>query len=438
MGHPILEKFIISELIGAALNVKQIPQLLKDPLYRGSLFIFLSSVTSSGLGFVFWIVATRFYSQAEVGFAVAVISAVSLVILISRLGMDQSIIRYFPEQDKGSILTTSLMVTTIVAMVLGVGFIVFAEVISSDFQIVRENPAVFFILVFVTSVTAIFGSAFVALRKSEYYFVQTLLSGIRIPLLIPFVVLGTVGILVSTSIATAVVMIAMVLLFARVGIKMKGFNSGFIRDSFQFSMVTYISMLLASSPTFIMPILVLNILGPESSAVYYITYSIAAIIFMIPSAMGISLFVEGSNGQPLLKNVTKAFAISMAVLVPVVTIIFFYSYQILELIGPEYAQEGAPLLVFITLSSPFMLVFQLFISVKTVQAKYRTLLFFSGLQFVQLMVLAFVFTDRYGMIGVGYAWLLSLIIMSVAILVVERKAVTELATSTIFASKSSE
>ncbi len=37
-------------------------QKLKDPLYKNSIFLMLSSVTGAGTGFVFWVIAARFYS----------------------------------------------------------------------------------------------------------------------------------------------------------------------------------------------------------------------------------------------------------------------------------------------------------------------------------------------------------------------------------------
>jgi len=36
-------------------------QKLKDPLYRNSIFLMLSSVTGAGTG-LFWVIAARFYS----------------------------------------------------------------------------------------------------------------------------------------------------------------------------------------------------------------------------------------------------------------------------------------------------------------------------------------------------------------------------------------
>ena len=86
---------------------KKIKGHLKDPLYKNSFFILLTMVISGLFGFIFWIIAAKFYSQEEVGISTALISAVTLISILSYLGLDQSIIRFFPEGNKLKILTTS-------------------------------------------------------------------------------------------------------------------------------------------------------------------------------------------------------------------------------------------------------------------------------------------------------------------------------------------
>ena len=41
-------------------------QRLKDPLYKNSFFIMLSSITNAGFGFFFWMIAARLYSAEDV------------------------------------------------------------------------------------------------------------------------------------------------------------------------------------------------------------------------------------------------------------------------------------------------------------------------------------------------------------------------------------
>ena len=57
-----------------------------DSLVRNSLYLMLTTVETAGLGYVFWIVAARMFSTAQVGIASAVISLCSTVALLTYLG----------------------------------------------------------------------------------------------------------------------------------------------------------------------------------------------------------------------------------------------------------------------------------------------------------------------------------------------------------------
>ncbi|HEY0196027.1 MAG TPA: hypothetical protein VGC02_00495, partial [Methanobacterium sp.] len=64
-------------------------------MYQNSFYLLLTLVSGAVLGFIFWIIAAKIYSQQEVGINTALISAVNLLAMISFLGLDQSIIRFF-------------------------------------------------------------------------------------------------------------------------------------------------------------------------------------------------------------------------------------------------------------------------------------------------------------------------------------------------------
>ena len=76
---------------------------LNDPLFRNAYFLMLSSITSAGSGYLFWLIVARFYSVEEIGLASAIISASSLIsIMLSLLGFDISLVRFLPERNDKS------------------------------------------------------------------------------------------------------------------------------------------------------------------------------------------------------------------------------------------------------------------------------------------------------------------------------------------------
>ena len=50
-------------------NREDLRKHLSDPLFKNAYFLMLSSITSAGLGFFFWIIAARFYSAERCWFS---------------------------------------------------------------------------------------------------------------------------------------------------------------------------------------------------------------------------------------------------------------------------------------------------------------------------------------------------------------------------------
>lgn len=124
-----------------------------------------------------------------------------------------------------------------------------------------------------------------------------MLLGSRILFLIPLIFFGAFGIFFSVGLAY---LIAVSFSFSLLILKFKlkfGIDKNYLKNSLEFSAGNYIASVLFSLPPMLMPIIVLNILGAEQNAIYYIAYTIGAFVFIIPISFGTSLFVEGSYGE---------------------------------------------------------------------------------------------------------------------------------------------
>jgi len=80
-------------------NQKELKEYLKDPLYKNSFFIMLTSISNAGFGFFFWMLAAKLYPKEDVGVATALISAMGLISMLSLLGFDISLVRFLPERE---------------------------------------------------------------------------------------------------------------------------------------------------------------------------------------------------------------------------------------------------------------------------------------------------------------------------------------------------
>ncbi len=169
---------------------------LHDPLLKNSIFIMLTSISGAGFGFIFWMLAAKLYSAGDVGIATALISSMALLVLLSRFGLDFSIIRFFPTHDKSRIFSTSALITTSFAVLFGAIFIAGVDIFSPELGLLKspQNAALFLTFLAANSVTALTAISFVAIRKAGFQFLQSIIVGTRILFLIPLIALGAIGI----------------------------------------------------------------------------------------------------------------------------------------------------------------------------------------------------------------------------------------------------
>ena len=379
----------------------------KDPLVRNSLFIILASALGGAFGLIFWLLAAKIYPKEDVGVATALISSLSLVILVSRFGLNQSLIRFFPERDKGKVFGTSVMITTLFAVLCGVIFIAGVDVWAPGLHIVKEYAFFYLFFLAATSVALLTGNAFIALRKAEYYFLQSLLMGSRIVFLIPLVFLGTLGIFSSVGTSFVVTLVFSLLLLAKLGIKPAGMDRGFLSDTFRFSAGNHVAALLMRSPQYILPVMVLNMLGAEETAHYYVAFAISSLLLIVPYAVSTSLLVEGSHGVALKKTARKSIFTIFLLLTPSVIILYFFGEFVLNLIGKDYAGRGLSLLKLMALSSFFVAICEIHASMRRIQKDMKRLILLGALIFALLLGLSYIFMPKLGLPGVGYAWIIS-------------------------------
>lgn len=388
-------------------NFSEVRQHLEQPLIRNSFFIMASSFAAAGFGFFFWMIAARFYSQADVGIATALMSSMGLLILISRLGLDQSVIRFFPSRDKNRVLGTAVLVPTAIALGAGVFFIAAVDVLAPELTIVRTIAPLYLVILGAYSIVWVFEGALNALRKSEYYFALNLLYGTRILFLVPLVSLGAMGIFGAFGLSFILGLVLALFLLSRCSVRPAPcVDRPFLREAWQFSAGAYIAGILMSAPNMVIPIMVLHVLGAESTANYYITYAIVSILFMIPYAFTTSLFVEGSHGGEMKRSVLRTLASMFALLIPAIIVLSLFGEPILGLIGKDYV-EGMALLRVLALSALFVSICQTFISIAKVRNDVRSLVVLSGFVSIALLGLGYALMSRFGLIGMGYAWFIT-------------------------------
>ena len=395
--------------------LNKLPNLLQDHLYRNSIFLVLGRILNASAGFLFWVIAAKLYSITEVGMATALISSLGLVMLFSRFGFDLSIIRYIAVADKNKVFNTSLVITTVASSVISLISILLMRIFQADSVLNFTNAILFSVIALCNSITLISGNMFMALREGRYFFIQTVLVSLRLFLLFPLAYSKSFGIFLSLGICYAFsAVFSLWVLRKEVNLNILKIDRPFVKDSFRFSIGSYFSNLLTEAPVLILPIMVLNLIGQEEAAIYYLAMAFGNFALIVPNALSISLFIEGSHGQPLKSNITKALTTAFLFLIPITVIISLWGKNILGFINKEYI-KAYDLLLLVIISSLFAVIYMVYLAVQNINMEVGRNVKFSLLRFLLLIGVSFCLIPRYHIIGVGITWLFTHVILTLII-----------------------
>jgi O-antigen/teichoic acid export membrane protein len=382
----------------------------------------LNYIIDSLLTIFFWIIAAEFYSKHDVGMAAALFSSIFIVELLSKLGLDYSIIRFFPERDRSVVLGTCISLATILNIFIGLIVIVYIDLMPSDQVLLSSENVLIFLLILITFLLIdLTGISFIAMQKPELTLLQTLISNSAVLFLLSFVFMGAMGILASASVSLIIALLITLIILSRLGLKPAlRLDRQFLGDSINFSIKNYITDILILTPKQVLAIITLSFLGAEVAAHFWIACTVAALPFLIPTAISLALLVEGCNTEYLKKSVTKSLIISFALLIPVIILLYIYGGTLLTIIGrDEYFEsyiDSLELMKVMILSSFFVAIVDIYFSIKRVQRDVNDLILISCLIFALIIGLSYLLIPRFGLVGAGYAWLIGYGIGAVAIM----------------------
>jgi len=376
----------------------------------------LNTGTTTFFTYLFWLIAGHMTSTTCIGLTTEAISAAAMIVAVSRLGMDDSLTRFYPQsKDPDGFYNALIVIMLAVTIITFTGFTVMLPYISPSLLFLNtwQYSLLFIGYIFLTSICDMQGTALVAIRRADLAFLQYSILILRIPLLLVMGSLGITGIFLALDITYLIMTIAGVVLLYRMRISRRArVDIGEVRKTAAFSLGNYVSTIVATAPITLIPIVIVNVTGAVQEAYFYIAYSIATFLFMVPDAVAASMFVEGSHDRPLKVTTFKSLRFALLLLAPMVLAVVVFGDKVLLLFSPEYSTAAYQLLLLLTLSSLFYAIIVIHITVVQVQKN------IAMLNYIRLAVsgltigLSFILLLKIGLIGIGYAWLLSNIIVS--------------------------
>jgi len=387
------------------------------PLYRDSFFLMAANVANAAFGFLFWTAAARLYQPQDVGFAAAVISAVGLLAMLSALGLDYALVRFLPKSPAPhSIINSSLTIASVGALALAAVFISGLGVWSPALLPIRASPALaggVAAAVVLTAASGLMASTYLSRKRAGLVLAQSAVFGASKVAAavffgaVGFHALGLVGAWVIGLGSLAVAGAAFFLPQALGG--QYRFRPVVVREVVNgmahFAFSNYVSAVLWSAPTLLLPILITNLSGPETNAYFYVTNSVSGLLVIIPTAISMSLFAHGSHdATDMARRGVEAAKVSLALLAPALVGVFVFGEKVLLIFGRAYSEEGTRLLWVMALSTMPLTVNFLYFSVRRVQQRMAGVVAGTVWVLVVTLGLTIILLPRVGLVGSGIAW----------------------------------
>ena len=406
----------ITEAVNIITSRQRLKQFLTTPLYTNAVYLMVNAVFVSLLSFFFWVVVARFYTEADIGYSSAIISAATLLATLSLFGFNFSLIRFLPRAEKPQELINScLTLSGLISLIIAGIFLASIDFWSPALAFIKGNAifsATFIILTLILALSAPVCATFIARRRAGFVLCHnTISSFIKIPLPILFVLFfHSFGIVASWGIAFGVSLAVSLFLFLpKVQSHYKpipALKLNLIKGMWQYSGGNYLADLFTSAPFLVLPIMVVNLLGPEQSAYFYIAWMIATLLLAIPNGISLSLFAEGSHLEDKLReNTIKSLKFTFLLLLPAVILLILVGKWLLLAFGQSYSTNGLHLLWILIISCLPLGINYIYTSILRVTNRIKELVVIWGFIAIAVLVVSYLVMPTTGIMGIGYAWL---------------------------------
>jgi O-antigen/teichoic acid export membrane protein len=325
---------------------------LRQLLYS-SASLMASQVLTAGVGFLFWVVAARRFTEASVGFASAAISAMSLLGAVATVGLGTLLIREMPDNPgrEHRMLSAALVLSGGIGVVLGAIFVLLAPLISSGFAPLTADPLIWLSVILGSGLTAAslnMDQALVGLLRTGLQLIRNIVAaGGRLLLLLAAGLLGwgagSPAMLGSWSLALALSFAALAL----IAIRRRRLRGAFppawgILDFHRWTALQHHLLNLTSQvPGWVMPLVTLTVLSASTNARFYLAWTLVGLASFIPAALTTALYASSARDlSSLARNGRITLGLSFAAAVSSALVLWLAGSMILAPLGASYAEAA--------------------------------------------------------------------------------------------------
>ena len=388
------------------------------PMIMNSVTVIGGKVATMGLGFLFWLVAARTFTQGEVGLAAGAVAAMMLCTQLAIFGVGSALITRYPEhiREPRQLFDNAVTLTSAAALVVAGGALVLAALSLHQLAIISNSVAfaTFFILACITGTLGILlDQASIALRRGD----QVLLRGLAF---------GAISVACLAAIAWRTTNGSAMLIFfpwvaAGAGACLIGawqlhraldgyrfrprVTRHTWRDLIGVGLPNWALTMTERTPGLLLPVVVTEVLSPADNAAWYAAWMMAWVLFVIPISVGLTLFAEATHRPEKLRRAVRhgvgcalgvaiVGGLAMAALAP----------HLLGLLGKAYATAGTEPLRILLLSVLPLAFTQAYFAISRARQRLGEAIIIGVISAVASVVAAAIGGAMHGLDGIAVAW----------------------------------
>ncbi|MGI5404072.1 lipopolysaccharide biosynthesis protein [Streptomyces sp. CA-135486] len=399
----------------------------REPLLRNGHLLAISSLITAGLGSVFWVCATRWYSDEVVGLSYSALSAGTLLASIGQLNLSDFLVRFVPSAGRHTrkLVLACYLVGAACSVLAAVAFLLLVPRIAPDLDFLL-TPVSGVCFVAATAGYTIFvlqDGALTGVRRAGWLVAENMLfASLKITLLAVGAALTLwTGILISWAGALLVAILLTNFFLLRHAVpRHEKTAPEAVRPPRMvgYAAADYVGSMFRMAAYTLVPLLVLNTLGAKQSAYFSLAWMVGYVPYLLASNMGSSLIVEAAHSPGQLAE--QAFKVlrhsALLMLLGAITIIVI-APKLLSFFGAEYAAEGTMLLRLLAVSALPNLLVSVAVDVARMRRQLRMVV---GLQLalcVLVLGLSAVLLPVLGLSGAGVAWLAAQSLLALYLLI---------------------
>lgn len=402
--------------------------LIGVPLIKASLSLMTGTLVTSSLGLVFWILAARLYEPADFGNSSTAVYTLMMIADVACLGLRTGLVRFIPTAGHrtGRTIVWGYSMVVAASTLVALAFLAGLGIWAPELGALRSSLVVGVFFVGSTVCWALFmleDAVLVGLRRAPWVLIENTLFGVlKIVLLFPLASLSPdYGIFWAWTLPVFPIVVGVNLLMARLpearvgtessAVEIEGGESdrGLLKAIVSFSLADWFAAIARLVALGVIPLIVLARLGSEFAAYFQSSWLIAFVIFSLSTNAAYALLAETSYDKAKLnRNSMQALVLSLALTVPIALVGLVGAGLVLRIYGADYAANGANLLRILLVAAVPNVVYQLYIGRLRSQSRMLAVVLIEVTLSVVVLGLVWVMIPRFGLNGVGFAWLLGL------------------------------